>query len=90
MKSNLTAHGVVKRISGNDMNHDELMAKFKDLKPESRVCKALRAVVELHKCELRGHSFTDDGRYGVTIYMCIKCNVPYPCEDIQAIEKELA
>lgn len=75
------------------MTHDELLAtveQYEWAQEGARLSNALRAVVELHKCELRGHSFTDGNRYGVTIYMCTKCNVPYPCEDIQAIEKELA
>ena len=59
------------------MTHDELLTKFKDLKPESRVCNALRAVVELHK--------PSDGQ-------CYECHYEgrdYPCHTIQAIEKEL-
>ena len=53
------------------------------------MARALRAVVELHPMIEQGEPFTDGDRYGVTIYMCDKCNVPYPCKDIQVIEKEL-
>ena len=62
------------------MTHDELLAKFKDLKPESRVCNALRAVVELHKPWNFGcsHCINIEGGY-----------MSYPCPTIQAIEKEL-
>ena len=63
------------------MTHDELLAKFKNLKPESKGWNALRAVVELHRPR------TDEK-------VCIHCSrtvfwMPYPCPTIQAIEKEL-
>ena len=58
------------------MTHDELLAKFKDLKPESKGWNALRAVVELH--------FNDNGQ----CYVC-RHEWDWPCETIQAIEKEL-
>ena len=67
------------------MSHDELLAKIDeegeflvqhfDSKP--KVHSALRAVVELHK--------PSDGQ-------CYECHYEgrdYPCETIQAIEKEL-
>ena len=105
MKLNLTAHGGVKRISGNDMTHDELLAKIdkqlRDFVPMGtkaiplsvdRFMFALRAVVELHKpwdVETEGGTFT----------LCNDCSrrvdlpgygILYPCKTIQAIEKELA
>lgn len=78
------------------MTHDELLAQitnhmlyivqtgFNDYKTH----KALRAVVELHK---PSEPISDDG-----FITCETCNYeyfreyPYPCETIQAIEKELA
>lgn len=77
------------------MTHDELLAKidkesvtFSDI---TSMQSALRAVVELHPIEQVGNSWVDEqsGRYGVSIYMCKKCKVPYPCEEIQAIEERL-
>lgn len=63
------------------MTHDELLAKFKDLKPESRVCNALRAVVELHRESVE---YKD-----IPAGICIEDGEQYPCPTIQAIEKEL-
>jgi hypothetical protein len=81
MKSNLTAHGVVKRISGDDMTHDELLAKIESNIDKEvwlhNMSETLRAVVELHK--------PSDGQ-------CYECHYEgrnYPCHTIQAIEKEL-
>ena len=80
------------------MTHDELLAKIDQQKDNaiegfvfSDVFDALRAVVELHPIEQVGNSWVDEqsGRYGVSIYMCKKCKVPYPCEEIQAIEERL-
>ena len=78
------------------MTHDELLNRIKEGQWVDRQemmlrSNALRAVVELHPIEEVGNSWVDEqsGRYGVIIYMCKKCKVPYPCEDIQAIEKEL-
>ena len=67
------------------MTHDELLVKFKNLSPESKVCNALRAVVELHK---PGEGYFGDG------IVCKACGSQdyewvYPCPTIQAIEKEL-
>ena len=79
------------------MTHDELMAKIKEELATDYVdpcgngpfagLKALRAVIELHKpCE----PVSDD-----KFVTCETCNYeyfreyPYPCETIQAIEKEL-
>lgn len=59
------------------MTHDELLAKVKDI-------PTTKAVVELHK---------PTGWFEDTGYAdqeCIHCdNGSYPCESIQAIEKEL-
>ena len=72
------------------MTHDELLEKIKReedyLKTYAEgygfvVTDALRAVVELHKPE---HSHSG--------YRCTVCfiDTTYPCETIEAIEKELA
>ena len=72
------------------MTHDELLAicdnySFKD---SAEPVKALRAIVELHKPFEKTIDET-------TYLFCAKCtdlaNIPiiYPCEDVQAIEKEL-
>lgn len=72
------------------MTHDELLAKLTDYEAhfdqvldEPRIYAALCAVVELHSMEEWGK----DGP--LSIYMCGKCRMPYPCDNIQAIEKEL-
>ena len=76
------------------MTHDELLAKIDETKEwinstplllefQTRLLnqhKALRAVVELHKPFLYPE---DDCIY------CEEDNQPFPCESIQAIEKEL-
>lgn len=66
------------------MTHDELLAKIDTL--EARYTDypsylALRKVVELHKPEMLHRGYEQ----------CIECGYPsqYPCETIQAIEKEL-
>ena len=80
------------------MTHDELLLNInRDIDYTSlqdgnvnmaREIKALRAVVELHKPEL-----IESGKE--SIFICSTCNPewfwenPYPCETIQAIEKEL-
>jgi hypothetical protein len=70
------------------MTHDELLAicdnySFKD---SAEPVKALRAVVELHKNN--GSKYTLG--YGqVAIELCEYCRETYPCQTIQAIEKEL-
>lgn len=83
MKSNLTAHGASKRINGDLMGHDELLAKI-DNELEINIDRvtlvylpALRAVVELHK------------PYQDHVVYCQDCERIYPCTTIQAIEKEL-
>lgn len=68
------------------MTHDELLARIKrygdwaEVAFDTSPTDALRAVVELHPRKALGFS----GRWS-----CGKCLVEYPCEDIQAIEKEL-
>ena len=71
------------------MTHDELLADIEKLTVIDGIFMkdALRAVVELHKpCE----PVSDD-----KFITCETCNYeyhreyPYPCETIQAIEKEL-
>jgi hypothetical protein len=73
------------------MTHDELLAKMKELsrtfayEPNLNFESALRAVVELHKVILHKNYDTDIDRYE-----CQVCkDTLYPCETIQAIEKEL-
>jgi hypothetical protein len=60
------------------MTHNELLALLND-KSDSNELHALRAVVEIHKPVL--HS-----RYK---YICEGCNLVFPCDTIDAIEKEL-
>ena len=80
------------------MTHEELLAKInKNALISARLfgwvvnekeSNALRTVVELHKPEL-----IESGKE--SIFICSTCNPewfwenPYPCETIQAIEKEL-
>ena len=71
---------------GDDMTHDELLAKIDTL--EARYTDypsylALRAVAELHK-----PSAIPDWVPTEIEFMCW-CGNPYPCPTIQAIEKEL-
>ena len=77
------------------MTHDELLQELKDMwtlkKSDGAALYALKAVVELHK----PFEWSDDDK---TIHeSCNYCSVistaidiPYPCETIQAIEKELS
>lgn len=66
------------------MTHDELLANLNDAianaKTDPIFMQGLRAVVELHKPE---HSHSG--------YRCTVCfiDTTYPCETIEAIEKEL-
>ena len=70
------------------MTHDELLADIDTVPriPWAQYIAALRAVVELHKPKASGY-FDED--------VCETCSfdldyfVNYPCETIQAIEKEL-
>ena len=76
------------------MTHDELLAicdnySFKD---SAEPVKALRAVVELHKNHGECGMPMSDGTYPCpATNTCHECgtNVAWPCETIQAIEKEL-
>lgn len=64
------------------MTHDELLADINEAiqyEEDKQVWKALRAVVELHKPVLHPKHK----------YICEACNLVYPCETIEAIEKEL-
>lgn len=82
MKLNLTAHGVDKRISGDDMTYDELLALILHMTDEEDLWyfrKALKSVVELHKSVI--HALPNE--------TCLACQDLYPCPTIQAIEKEL-
>jgi hypothetical protein len=80
------------------MTHDELLAicdnySFKD---SAEPVKALRAVVELHKPiqVAIGGSWTPESFTQTFETQCNHCNsggwpIAYPCQTIQAIEKEL-
>jgi hypothetical protein len=72
-------------IGGVLMTHDELLAKIDNFEPdyELEACKAMNAlyaVVELHK----PFEIDREGNYN-----CQECEWAYPCQTIQAIEKEL-
>ena len=72
------------------MNHSELLEELDELIKEfdlkydnnNPYYKALRAVVELHKPDYH----QEDGFVGL---FCHACEVDYPCETTEAIEKEL-
>ena len=67
------------------MTHDELLAKLTDIEPvyaRATLYSALRAVVELHKRDVRGNC-------DICTYITNGGLVAYPCFTIQAIEKEL-
>ena len=84
------------------MTHDELLSKIKReenyLKTQMHdgnaiggfvVTSALRAVVELHK-PVSDNSCSDAGCCGGPYPdLCEICSEHYPCETIEAIEKEL-
>ena len=77
------------------MNHDELLAEIKSLNDScsvsSRLGNALKAVVELHKPVEVPHNDYATG-LGCSAPSCLDKYAepsPYPCETIQAIEKEL-
>jgi hypothetical protein len=67
------------------LTHDELLSRIdKNWDADYDYCderrtQALRAVVEIHKPVL--HSKHN--------YICEGCNLVYPCDTIEAIEKEL-
>ena len=69
------------------MTHDELLTKLNPVITVANITKqyhALRAVVELHKPQ---DITLPNGEWGTN---CIICDGwQYPCETIQAIEKEL-
>ena len=86
------------------MIHDELLAKideegefqvqYFDAKP--KMISALRAVVELHKPDSNGICEACDGEcWGCGEWGCewpkcdCDCHPLYPCDTMQAIEKEL-
>ena len=80
------------------MTHDELLEKIAEIANDSPITdskhptylalEALRAVVELHKPWSAGNG---DASVPPVTYTpkCLYCNRIYPCETIQAIEKEL-
>ena len=80
------------------MTHDELLASIIDYGQNGPIdygqidlSRALRAVVELHKPVEVSHNYYDTG-LGCSAPSCHnKYDEPdyYPCETIQAIEKEL-
>ena len=71
------------------MTHDELLKKLEGLWHDSFKApgyQALRAVVELHKV-LLVKNYDNDTDW----YSCQACGgTDYPCDTIQAIEKELS
>ena len=76
------------------MTHDELRAKIQHYNwvEANDLIQALDAVVELHKPVEVSHNYYDTG-LGCSAPSCHnKYDEPgyYPCETIQAIEKELA
>jgi hypothetical protein len=77
------------------MTHDELLARIdKNWDADYDYCddrrtNALRAVVELHKPWSAGSGDTSIPPVTYTP-KCLHCNRLYPCDTIQAIEKELA
>lgn len=77
------------------MTHDELLAEIESLNDScsisSRLGNALKAVVELHKPVEVPHNDYATG-LGCSAPSCLDKYAepsPYPCETIQAIEKEL-
>ncbi len=71
------------------MTHDELLELLDDWNNSPRT-KALRAVVELHK-PISDNSCYDPGCCGGPYPdLCGICSEHYPCETIEAIEKELS
>ena len=70
------------------MTHDELLAKIKFSRNDFNYVaphNALRAVVELHKPQ---EITLPNGEWGQNCYLCDD-GWNYPCQTIQAIEKEL-
>lgn len=81
------------RWDENQMTHDELLTKIDDYFDTDNFHlhkNALRAVVELHK-PISDNSCSDPGCCGGPYPdLCEICSEHYPCETIEAIEKELA
>ena len=79
------------------MTHDELLAELTDTEPvyaRATLYSALRAVVELHKPEWVLPQIILRGTKPEPIAICTHCSdeqwrKSYPCDTIQAIEKEL-
>ena len=81
------------------MTHDELLAKIQDSRNDYNYVtphSALRAVVKLHKptddglgCSYEFIECHDETGLGCDIPRTCNQYKPYPCETIQAIEKEL-
>jgi hypothetical protein len=70
------------------MNHDELLTKIEDEASYQTLIQTLRAVVELHK-PISDNSCYDPGCCGGPYPdLCGICSEHYPCETIEAIEKE--
>ena len=74
------------------MPNDELLAKIVRIdyySLSSPLSKALRAVIELHNQANTGECGDFECCGGYTADICGFCHEEYPCETIQAIEKEL-
>ena len=75
------------------MTHDELLIKIDNFEPDDELdavksMNALCAVVELHK-PISDNSCSDPGCCGGPYPdLCEICSEHYPCETIEAIEKE--
>jgi hypothetical protein len=78
------AHGNLRRISGDDVTHDELLHTISADFAHNKAIQALYEVVELHK-----------PTYDFETGYCLNCAyvggelMSYPCPTIQAIEEEL-
>ena len=70
------------------MTYEELLLKSV-MSGDTSTSNALRAVVELHNQGNTGECGDDDCCGGFTPDICGHCHDEYPCETIQAIEKEL-
>lgn len=79
------------------MTHDELLAKIDTLKApweKDTYWSSLRAVVELHKPVMKWTGAYDYNDAELWAEQCSDCSnngfsQEYPCQTIQAIEKEL-
>lgn len=85
------------------VSQEELLARISLAMPKDNsnvyiedVIAALRAVVELHKEVTLVTGQSTDGAYTLKQQVCLNCTdlagkpIPYPCFNIQAIEKELS